>query len=83
MQDVEGDVADLDGVLRGSPPEEVSTWHINKSGSLETNGRVAYGLPICELVPSFTSAALRRRDKGKPAARRGRKAVGPALEESR
>jgi hypothetical protein len=44
---------------------------------------VAYGLPISELVRSFTNAALRRRDKGKPAARWGRKALGPALEESR
>jgi hypothetical protein len=33
-----------------------------------------------KLVESFSQAlALRRRDKGKPAARRGRKAYGPAL----
>jgi hypothetical protein len=45
---------------------------------IETNGHVADRLEASKLVQSFSVAlALGRRDKGKPAARRGRKANGP------
>ena len=44
----------------------------------EKNGHVAYRLECSNLLQSFLEAlALRRRDKGKLAARRGRKAYGP------
>src|SRR5829696_3425915 len=51
---------------------------------IEINGHAAYISPASWLVGWFTCAlALRRRDKGKPAARRGRKAHGPLLGGSR
>ena len=47
---------------------------------IEENGYVAYGRNASELVGSFSVVlALRRRDKGKPAARRGRIAYGPLV----
>jgi hypothetical protein len=45
---------------------------------LRKNGHVADSLEASKLVQSFPQVlALRRRDKGKPAARRARKANGP------
>ena len=45
---------------------------------LERSVHLAYVSPASALVTWFPCAlALRRRDKGKPAARRGRKAHGP------
>jgi hypothetical protein len=64
------------GVLRSSPYKH-SHRHISWPTLLEKNGHVADVRYICELVRSFMCAlALWRRDKGKPAARRGAKPMG-------
>jgi len=47
---------------------------------IEKNVHVAYRLNASKLVRSYSQAlALLRRDKGKPAAKRGRKAYGPLV----
>ena len=57
-----------------------NAWKVNSANSpprLEINVHVADAPHAPEFVGWFTCAlALRRRDKGKPAARRGRKAHG-------
>jgi hypothetical protein len=65
----------LYGVLRSSS-SELATWQINKQASLEINGHLAYRPEASKPARYFAQAlALRRREKGKPAVRRGRKAT--------
>jgi hypothetical protein len=65
----------LYGVLRSSS-SELATWQINKQASLQINGHLAYRPEASKPARYFAQAlALRRREKGNPIARRGRKAT--------
>ena len=59
---------------------KIATWHTNKRAQLKKNGHLTYVSDTPRLVRLLHARTLRRRDKGKPAARRGRKALGPLLE---
>ena len=62
---------------RTSPSGELSPRICPKLPGLRKNVHVAYRLDASNLVRSLQALALGRRDKGKPAARRGRKTYGP------